>query len=67
MKNGQGFLAEDNRVSMENVFYVPVGMLGDGIEGRQRYFHRMFNLPDNERVLLQFGSIHPPSTKRSHR
>lgn len=52
-------LAEDNRVAMEKVFYVPVGMLGERIEEKGRYFHRMFSLPDTERVLLQFGAIHP--------
>ena len=52
-------LAADNRVNTEKTFFVPVGMLGDGIEHRERFFHRMFNLPDSERILLQFGSIHP--------
>ncbi len=52
-------LFEDNRVRTEKVFCVPVGTIGDTIHDRGRYFHRRFNLPESQRILLQFGSIHP--------
>ena len=52
-------LIEDNRVHPGKIFYVPVGLLGEPVARREKIFHRMFNLPESERILLQFGSIHP--------
>lgn len=51
-------LLDDNRTTGGKVFYMPVGLLGEPVRTRNRYFHERFQLPATERVALQLGSIH---------
>jgi glycosyltransferase involved in cell wall biosynthesis len=50
-------LLRDNGVQNSELFYVPVSLIGEPYRARSAFLRQRLRLPDDRRVILQFGQI----------
>lgn len=51
-------LLKSNGVERTNVIYFPISARGNMIKEKSSYLHHKFNINDNKKILLYFGSIY---------
>ena len=51
-------LYRDNRVVNPETYYVPVSLLGEAVKNETHWLYDTLGIPDNKKIILQFGRIH---------